>query len=358
MSAILGSPLSTAPFSSSKWSGFSAGVERFLEGYAGPVGNEAGDAVYLVERHAQRAAHVANRRLGAHRAKGNDLADTLAAVFLDDEVHYLLPAFVVEIDVDIRRGDPLGVQESLEQQAVGHGVYVDDADRVGHHAARRRAAARPHVHAALAGFGGELLHDEEVARVAHLLDNAEFALDPLRNIGRDFAVFFFRALPGQMGQVLVLRLEAFGDFEDGQNQVAGQVEFEVAFVGDFYGIGQRLGVFGEYIRHFVPGLEIELRVQLVIIVGKAEPVFAVIIGVGLEGQQEVVRLAVGLVDVMHVVGGDGLHAVFLRPFEQDGVAFVLQAQSVVLQLYVIVLAEKLYIPAEEFFGGFVVARAQ
>ncbi len=56
-------------------------------------------------------------------------------------------------------------------------IQRGDAQRVGDDAARRGAAAGTHGHAVLAGEVDEVAHDQEVRRISHLFDDAEFHLE-------------------------------------------------------------------------------------------------------------------------------------------------------------------------------------
>jgi hypothetical protein len=74
----------------------------------------------------------------------------------------------------------LGVQEALEEQAVGERIEVGDAHRVRDERAGAGAAARPHRDAVLLGVGDEVPHDEEVPGELHLADDVELDLEARR----------------------------------------------------------------------------------------------------------------------------------------------------------------------------------
>ena len=89
-----------------------------------------------------------------------------------------------EVDVDVGHADAVGVEEALEQQVVGEGIEVGDAQQVGHQRAGGRAPPRAHRDAGLLGVAHEVPHDEEVGRKAHLLDDGQLHLQPLAHLGR------------------------------------------------------------------------------------------------------------------------------------------------------------------------------
>ena len=82
------------------------------------VGHLLREAVGIAEGQLHDAGGVPNRTLGRHRAIGDDLRHLIGAVFLNDVVDDFAPPLVVKVDVDVRQGHPVGVQESLEQEVI------------------------------------------------------------------------------------------------------------------------------------------------------------------------------------------------------------------------------------------------
>ena len=96
------------------------------------VGHLLGQAVSIAQRQLHDPSSVADGALGRHGAIGDDLSHLVRSIFLNDVVDDLSPAFVVEVDVDIRQGYPVRIQESLEQQVVFNWVDIGDAGAIGH----------------------------------------------------------------------------------------------------------------------------------------------------------------------------------------------------------------------------------
>jgi hypothetical protein len=59
------------------------------------------------------------------------VGDPVAPVLVGDVADDLVAPIVGEVDVHVGHRDPLGVQESLEQQSVPQGIDVRDAQAVG-----------------------------------------------------------------------------------------------------------------------------------------------------------------------------------------------------------------------------------
>ncbi len=162
-------------------------LDRLFELDAELVRDGFGHAVAFAVGHAHDPSHVSDRRPGQHRAEGDDLGDVVGAVLAADVVDDLLTPAVFEVDVDIRHGHAIRVEEPLEGQLVVDRVDGRDAEGVGHDAARRRTADRD-GDALLAGECGEIGHDQEVARVAHAADDVQLVVEAGLKLRRDGAV--------------------------------------------------------------------------------------------------------------------------------------------------------------------------
>ena len=214
-----------------------------------------GQAVALGKAHAQHPAHVMHRRLGQQRAKGDDLAHLVTAVFVLDVADDLFAPVHAEVDVEVRHRHPFRVQEAFEQQRIAQRVKVGDGQRIGHQRPRARAAPRPDRDPLPLGPFDEVGDDQEIAGKAHLLDDAQLEIQPCVIILDGDGV-------GDDGQTRVqplARLAAqFLDLvigETGQDRVVAG-DGKGAAAGDFHGVGDGLGQVGEQHRHVLGRLEI------------------------------------------------------------------------------------------------------
>ena len=100
----------------------------------------AAEPVDLLERQAERLAHLAERALAAVR---DDLAHhrgAVAPVRLVDGLDDLFAPLVLEVDVDVGRLAALGGEEALEEQVAARRIDRGDAEAVADGAVRRAAA--------------------------------------------------------------------------------------------------------------------------------------------------------------------------------------------------------------------------
>ena len=151
-----------------------------------PVRDDGAQSIDLLERQPEHLPHLAQRRLPSVR---DDLAHhrrAVAAVLLVDGLDDLFPAFVLEVDVDVRRLVPLGGEEALEEEVGTRRVHRGDAERVAHRAVRRAPAPLAEDVAA-PGHLDDRLHAEEVRSHVQLGDERELLFDLRRNGRRDVA---------------------------------------------------------------------------------------------------------------------------------------------------------------------------
>ena len=221
------------------------------------IGDQLREPVAGAVVHPQHARGIASRRPREHLAERDDLRDRLLAVLLGHIANHALAAAHREVDVDIRHRHALGVQEPLEQQAVAQRVDVGDLQRVGDQRASRRTAARADRDPGVLGVLDEVPDDQEVRVEAHLVDHAELVVGALERLGRRrVAVALAQALGHERAQVLPL-VGAVGR-RIPRDQLAAELEFDVAALGDLERALERLRPLGERARHLVGGAQIEL----------------------------------------------------------------------------------------------------
>ncbi|MNS22864.1 hypothetical protein D3C72_546690 [compost metagenome] len=314
--------------------------------------DELTELVGVGEGELQHAAGVLDGGLRAQRAEGDDLGDLVRAVLLLHVLDDFAAALDAEVHVDIGHAHALGVQEALEQQVVGQGVDVGDAEAVGHDRAGGRATARAHLDAVALGPVDEVPHDEEVAGEAHALHHLELVLQTRLDLGRDLLVALVGALPGELRQVGALGVA-------GRQRVLGQLRLaelddQVALRGDLERVGQRVRDVPELLEHLLFAGDVE-RARLVELLGVREQL------AGLDAHERVVGLRVLEAGVVGVVRRHVLDAQVLGHLQEDlvddllGLAAVLVDQVVVLELQVEVVAFQLLEPAGALVGRLDVA---
>ena len=183
--------------------GVEAGLLQAVRGDALPVhvADRAGERCGGVLGEPHGLAHVPRRAPPPVADDGGGEARAVAAVAAVDVLDHLLAPLVLEVDVDVRRLAPLARDEALEQEVDLRRVDGGDPQAVADGGVG--GGAPPLAEDALApGEAHDVVHGEEVGRVAELGDEREFVHERAADLGRDAAgIALRRALPGQRLQV-------------------------------------------------------------------------------------------------------------------------------------------------------------
>ena len=102
-------------------------LHGFGERHANLEGDHLGEPIRQPERLALHSGHIAHHSRAAIVPKVDDLAHCVVAIALGHMSDHFLAAFHAEIDVEIRHGDPFGVQQPLEQEVVFQRIQFRDA---------------------------------------------------------------------------------------------------------------------------------------------------------------------------------------------------------------------------------------
>ena len=257
----------------------------------------------------------------------------IPAVEAVDVLDHLAPAVDAEVHVDIGHADALGVQEALEEEGILDRVHVRDVQAVGHHAARRAAAAGAHGDAVSLGVADEVRDDEEVVHKAHLPDHVELILQLLVHLGASGKTLG-KAPFAELFQIGIAVRLPFGKLEAGQVIVA-ELEVEMAALGDLHRVVGGLGILREKGAHLLFVLEIEL-------LGLEAHAVRLVHGLArLDAHEHVLVIGVLLLSVVGVVGDGQGDAQLFREADQPLGGLPFLPDAVVLDLQVEVLrAEK------------------
>ena len=298
-----------------------------------PAGDLLGDGVHIGIGHIQHPPYVPHRPAGRHGAEGDDLGHMVAAVFSVDIVDDLLPPADAEVDVNIRHGNAVRIEEALEVQAIFHGIQVGDVQTVGHHGTRRRTAPRPHRDPVSLRVRDEVRHNEEVVHKAHLLDHAHLIFQLLPVLLRLPRIPPGKAPPAQVPEVGLPVVIALRQLEMGQ-VVFAELELHIAQLRDADGVLQRLRSIGEEPRHLRLALDIELLGL------KLHPPGIVQGLAHLDAHEDVLHLCVLPPEVVGIVGGDQGDARLLMEAQQPPVHLPLDRDAVVLELQIVAVLPK------------------
>ena len=275
---------------------FGTFLKRLGQRDAQRIGNHLGEFIDAGQHDTQSATHIANGRLGFHRAERADLGDVLFAVFFLGVIDDLLSSVAAEIDIDIGRLCATGIEKSLEQQVVFQRANITERQQVGDN----RAASRPTSltgNALRLGEDHEVPDDEEVAGVPHLLDGFQLVIEPfVMQIAHVITVASHKSFLAQFAKVFGIGL-FIGWCEDGVMRRA-EVEIDVDPIGNFLRARDGRHLIGKRGVHFLGCANEEFVAR------HPHPFFIAAQRARIHAQQHIMRGSIFPVEVMRVVRGD------------------------------------------------------
>ena len=134
----------------------------------------------------------------------------LLTIFLGYPVQHPATAVVVEIHINIRQRNTVGVQEAFEKQVVFNRVYLCDSQAISHRRTCSRTTSRTYRYIEFFASGlDKILHNEEVPRETHGLHNMEFELDSFaRFLVENLAISSVRSFQSQFLEVVCFELDS------------------------------------------------------------------------------------------------------------------------------------------------------
>ena len=221
-------------------------------------GNHLADFVDPMQGNPQRPADVADGGFGFQRAERADLCNVLFAVLLLRVIDDRLATVAAEIDVDIWRFFPAGVQKPLEQQVVFQRADITQSQNIRNNGTAG-GTARLAGDFVFQSKANEIPDDQKIARIPHLFNDAQFVIEPfLMYFGHLVAVSPIHSLFAQFAEVLgigfVLRRRE--DWEMPRTQI----EVDINPLGNFLSSGDGIGMIGKGSVHLLRSTDEEFVV--------------------------------------------------------------------------------------------------
>ena len=168
----------------------------------GILGNHFANTVHLTIGQSQNTPHIAQRRAGLQRSKGDNLGHTIIPIPLLHVPQDLVPTILAKINIKIGHGHPLGIQKPLKQQIPAQGVQICNVQTPRHQRSRPRSPTWAHGYALLFGPCYKIRDNQKISRKSHADDDIQLISQPLF-IGQNHnASLFVFPLLGTLGQAL------------------------------------------------------------------------------------------------------------------------------------------------------------
>ena len=285
--------------------------ERPFEGDPEIERDELCDHVHERKRESEHPTHVAHHGLRRHRAEGDDLRHPVRPVAPDHVLDHAVAPVHAEVDVEVGHRDPFGIQKALEEEVIGDGIDVGNAQSPGRERPGAGTASGSDRHPVRARPGDEVRDDEVVAGEPQLHDHLDLVFEPFAIRGRIRLVLEapFEAGASRYGESLLGAL-AGRDRERGQ-VLLSELDLDAASAGDLQGVLDRLRNVRETVPHLV-------RASKILALGvAARPGWVAEDPPLLDADPSLVRLVVAGGEEAHVVRRDHRHPALGR--EADGI---------------------------------------
>ena len=226
-----------------------------------------------------------------------------------------------------------GIEESLEQEAVGNRIEVGDSERIRHEGSGAGAAARAYRYSVLLPPVDEVLDDEEVAGKPHRDDHVEFALETLSVGGLvgglaellQLGEALLESGAGQLSKVVgLIHARRYG--ERGKLRLRERIDLAPTPLRDRERVFHRFRFMPEKMSHLLWALEVDLFrlvVRTLHVLERAP---------GADAHQSDLGLCVLSCEVVRAVGRDRGELEFFGERDEDFVEWLLFGKPVVLEL--------------------------
>ena len=135
------------------------------------VWHKLGDTISFRIRNFEHTRHITYGVFGHHFTKRHNVRHATFTIFFGTIFNHLVATSILDVGINIRHGNTVWVQETLEKETVFHRVKLGNTQSV----SQNRTSSRTTTWTINNTLGltphNEILHDQEVAIVSHTINN-------------------------------------------------------------------------------------------------------------------------------------------------------------------------------------------
>ena len=143
--------------------------------------HQLSQAVALGVRHFQHPGDIAHRHAAEHLTKGSDITNMVFAVLFSAIFNHFVAASILDINVDIRHGNTIWIEETLKQQTILQRIKVGNIQCVGDNRSGGATPARAKNNSFRFTPVNKVLNNQEVTLITHIAHHAQLHLGALAN---------------------------------------------------------------------------------------------------------------------------------------------------------------------------------
>ncbi len=315
---------------------FRIGIQRPVQGDIQLLRHHFGDGIHKGIRQIHDTPHIPQHAPGRQRTEGHDLRYPLLPVLSHHIIDDFLTPFHAEINIDIRHGHTLRIQETLKQKLIPYRIDAGDPQRIGHQASCRRTSPGPHCDPVILCIFDKIPYDQEIIHISHLPDDGQFIIQPLLQRTVVPGIAFPQALRAFLIQILPCRISL-------RHIISWQLRhselnLHPAPISNLLRILKGAGRIGKQLCHLFRRFNIILSSLI------AHPVLIRQTLPGLQTEQDIMRLHIILIRIMNIIGRHKLYLKLPAHAHQRLIHLLLRRNPVILKLQEeISLTEDLFI---------------
>ncbi len=149
------------------------GVQRPFQRDIQFLRNHLGDRVHERIGKIHHPPHISKNVSRCQGPKSDDLHHPVAPVFAHHIVNDLLPAFIAEVNINIRHGHSLRIEKPLKQKLIFIRINIGNPQGIGDQTSGSRTASRSYGNPMVSGIFDKVPHDQEIIHIPHLLNNGK-----------------------------------------------------------------------------------------------------------------------------------------------------------------------------------------
>ena len=270
--------------------------KRFVDRHIQLVRDHFCNGIHEGIRQIHDAPDVADDTLCRQRTERDNLHNLFFSIFASDIIDDLLPAFIAEVDIDIRHGNSFRVQETLKQQVIADRIDIRDMQTVGNDASSCASTSRAYRNTVFSGIVDKIPHDQEIVHISHAFDNAQLVFQTLLQRTVVLRIALFHAVGTQLIQISP-GIIALRHIKMRQLRLP-ELDFHMAPIRDPLCIFHCLPRIRKQSLHLFFAFD-EILAALI-----AHPVFIRKLFAGLYTQKNIVGLCILCISIVHIVRAD------------------------------------------------------
>ena len=167
------------------------------------IGNQFGQTVRFRQRKFLHTGHVLDSKFGSHRTICDNMRHFFLTVLLRHPAKHFTTSVIIKVDIDIRQGDTVGIQETLKQQVIFNGVDFCNLQAIRYCRTGCRPTSRTYRDTHITPGSNEVLYNKEVPWETHRLHNVKFKLQSFHYFfGQRITIEYFSTVKSKFGKVV------------------------------------------------------------------------------------------------------------------------------------------------------------